>query len=123
MECGKSASNLCLSQEQVKAADAIYDDFEIDGQVTHGTPFGAELPGSPLGWNTWYTGGFKSGEDLEYHEGADAGTFQAPAVPDGTWAFSTGIPRYVLYNDANWTYAGYIRLRSKGGARGVNTQC
>ena len=107
LSCGETRSDECLSQEQVAAADAIYSDFEIGGQVIPGTPFGAELPGTPVGWELWYTGGFEPGENLDYHEGADSGEFQAPPSPNGTWAFSMGIFRYFLYNDPNWNYVGY----------------
>ncbi len=107
LACGKIVSETCLSPKQVEVAQAIYGDFEIDGKVIHGTPFGAELPGMPHGWELWYTGGYEPGEDLDYHEGADSGAFSAPAVPNGTWAFSTGIFRYFLYNDPDWSYVGY----------------
>lgn len=107
LSCGGTRSDECLSQEQVAAAEAIYSDFEVGGQVIPGTPLGAELSGTPVGWELWYTGGFKPGENLDYHEGADSGEFQAPVTPNGTWAFSTGIFRYFLYNDPNWSYVGY----------------
>jgi len=79
----------------------------FDGQVIPGTPFGAELPGWPVGWELWHTGGYEPGEELDYHEGADSDAFSAPAVPHGAWAFSTGILRFFLYNDSDWSYAGY----------------
>ena len=107
LACGDSASNICLSAEQVEAAEAIYVDFEIGGQVIPGAPFGAELPGIPVGWELWYTGGYEPGEDLDYHEGADSDEFQAPTTPNGTWAFANGILRYFLYNDPDWSYVGY----------------
>ena len=107
LACGDTTSNMCLSPEQVDAAEAIYDDFEIDGQVIPGTPVGAELPGLPVGWELWLTGGYESGEDLDYHEGADSDEFTAPATPNGSWAFSNGIFRFFLYNDPDWSYAGY----------------
>ena len=107
LACGKTTSDKCLSQKQVEVAQAIYGDFKIGGQVIHGTPVGAELPGIPVGWELWYTGGYKPGDGLDYHEGADSGEFRAPAAPNGTWAFSTGIFRYFLYNDPDWSYVGY----------------
>ncbi len=107
LECGKTTSDKCLSQKQVEVAQAIYGDFKIGGQVIHGTPLGAELPGTPVGWELWYTGGHKPGDDLDFHEGADSGEFRTPAVPNGTWAFATGIFRYFLYNDPDWSYVGY----------------
>jgi len=67
LTCDGEVSNMCLSPEQVAAAEAIYGDFEIDGQVIPGTPFGAELPGWPVGWELWHTGGYEPGEELDYH--------------------------------------------------------
>jgi feruloyl esterase len=107
LACGDTTSNMCLTPEQVAAAEAIYGDFEIDGQVIPGTPVGAELPGWPVGWELWFTGGYEPGEDLDYHEGADSDEFSAPAIPNGAWGFSTGIFRFFLYNDPDWSYAGY----------------
>jgi feruloyl esterase len=106
LACEQGASRNCLSPEQVEAAQAIYGDFEVDGQVMHGTPVGAELPGNPVGLERWYTGGYKPGKDLDFHEGIDDQT-PAPPVPNGTWAFATGIFRYFLYNDPDWSYDGY----------------
>jgi len=107
LACGDTTSNMCLSPEQVEVAEAIYGDFEIDGQVIPGTPVGAELPGWPVGWELWFTGGYEPGEDLDYHEGADSDEFSAPAIPNGAWGFSTGILRFFLYNDPDWSYSGY----------------
>jgi len=107
LACDGEASSTCLSPEQVGAAEAIYADFEIDGQVIPGTPFGAELPGWPVGWELWHTGGYEPGEELDYHEGADSDEFTAPATPNASWAFSNGIFRFFLYNDPDWSYAGY----------------
>lgn len=107
LACSEQSSNECLLPEQVAAAEAIYDTFEIDGKTLHGTPVGAELPGSPLGWNLWVTGGYNPDTGLEYHEGSDSGEFRAPAVPNGSWAFATGILRYFVHNDPDWSYAGY----------------
>jgi len=107
LSCSEAKTSKCLSEQQLAAAEAIYEDFEIGGQVIRGTPVGAEWPGTPLGWELWYTGGYESGDDLNYHEGTDSGEFMAPAVPNGTWAFSTGIFRYFLYNDPDWNYVGY----------------
>ena len=107
LACSDAKTSKCLSEQQLAAAEAIYGDFEIGGQVIRGTPVGAEWPGSPLGWELWYTGGYEPGDDFDYHEGADGGEFLTPAAPNGTWAFSIGIFRYFLYNDPDWNYAGY----------------
>jgi len=107
LACGETTSDNCLTPEQVEVVKAIYGDFEVGGQVIHGTPVGAELPGTPIGWELWHTGGYKPGEVIEFHEGVDSDEFPAPAAPNGAWAFSTGIFRYFLYNDPDWNYAGY----------------
>ena len=107
LACSKKVSNRCLSPEQVAAAKAIYDTFEIDGKSLHGTPVGSELPGSPAGWNLWMTGGYNPNASVSYHEGSDDGSFKAPPVPNGSWAFATGVMRYFVYNDPNWSYVGY----------------
>jgi feruloyl esterase len=107
LACETTGSKACLSPHQVEVAEAIYGDFEIGGQVVPGTPYGAELPGTPIGWELWYTGSYEPGDDLDYHEGADSGEFPPPPAPNGTWAFSTGIFRYFLYNDPDWSYNGY----------------
>jgi len=84
LACEGPTSSACLSPEQVKVAEAIYGNFEIDGQVIPGTPVGAELPGWPVGWELWHTGGYKAGEEFDYHEGADADAFSAPAIPSAS---------------------------------------
>lgn len=106
LACEQGSTGNCLSPEQIAAAQAIYGDLEVGGQILRGTPFGAELPGKPLGWERWYTGGYTPGKNLEFHEGIDDQT-PAPPTPNGTWAFATGIFRYFLYNNPDWTYAGY----------------
>ena len=44
---------------------------------------------------------------LDFHEGADDGVFPAPPVPNGSWAFATGIMRYFVYDDPDWSYVDY----------------
>lgn len=107
LACETTTTNACLSPEQVEVAEAIYGDFEIGGRVIPGTPVGAEMPGNPLGWEQWYTGGYEPDEELDYHEGADSGEFLSPRVPNATWAFASGVMRYFLYNDPDWSYSGY----------------
>ena len=122
LACGQATSSDCLSQEQVKVAKAIYADFEVGGQIMHGTPLGAELPGTPIGWELWHTGGYKPGEVLDFHEGADSGAYPEPVAPNGAWAFATGIFKYFLYNDADWSYAGYdFKYFSEKAARVART--
>jgi len=107
LACGETTSDNCLTPEQIEAVKAIYGDFKIGDQVIHGTPVGAELPGTPIGWELWITGGYEPGEDMDFHEGADSDEFPDPPSPNGQWAFATGIFRYFLYNDPDWNYAGY----------------
>ena len=107
LACESIDADGCLSPEQVAAATAIYNDFEIDGQVIPGTPVGAELPGTPIGWELWRTGGYTLGEDIDFHPGEESDGFPAPPTPNGTWGFSTGIFRYFLYNDPDWSYVDY----------------
>ncbi|MDJ0993115.1 MAG: tannase/feruloyl esterase family alpha/beta hydrolase [Dinoroseobacter sp.] len=107
LACTEQSSNECLSADQVAAAKAIHDTFKIDGQTLHGTPVGAELPGSPLGWTLWTTGGYNPDAGLKYHEGSDTGEFQPPPAPNGSWAFANGILRYFIQNDPDWSYVGY----------------
>jgi len=107
LACSALDSKSCLSPEQVDTAKAIYSEYTIDGQVIPGTPVGAELAGTPIGWELWYTGGYQPGDGLEYHEGTDSGQYQAPIVPNGTWAFATSIFKYLIYHDSDWSYLGY----------------
>jgi len=107
LECGAEASNQCLSSDQVTAAIAIYSTLEFGGTTWPGTPFGAELPGNPLGWERWITGGFVPDEGMEFHPGAESGGFDAPEAPNARWAFATEMMKNFFYADPNWTYEDY----------------
>ena len=64
LACDAGSSEQCLTPEQVAVAQAIYADVEIGGKMTRGAPFGSEMPGSPLGWSRWITGGYNPGDTL-----------------------------------------------------------
>lgn len=107
LACENGASTSCLSDAQIAAAEAIYSDFEIDGQVFHGAPVGGEWPEYPRGWQQWYTGGYAPGEEVEgFHEGAES-DYPMPPMPNGKWGFATGIMKYFIHNDPDWSYEGY----------------
>ena len=107
LECGTEKSNQCLSKVQVAAAEAIYSTLDFGGTEWPGTPYGAELPGNPLGWDRWVTGGFVPDEDMEFHPGAESGGFEAPETPNARWAFATEMMKYFFYADPDWTYENY----------------
>jgi feruloyl esterase len=108
LACGTAPANACLSPDQVAAAEAIYGDLDIAGRVVRGRPVGGELPGYPFGWDLWLTGGYDPDEEeVEFHEGADSEEFPAPKVANATWGFAMGVMGSFLYNDPDWTYAGY----------------
>lgn len=107
LACDMGSDDQCLTPEQVATAQAIYGDFEIGGKMSRGTPVGSELPGNPLGWDRWITGGFNPKEALDFHPGADAEGFEEPVTPNARWAFATGLMRYFIFSDPNWSYEGY----------------
>ena len=107
LACGAESSDRCLTPEQIRVAQAIYGDFEIDGKMSRGTPAGSELPGNPLGWDRWITGGYSPDDALDFHPGADAEGFEDPVTPNARWAFATGLMRYFIFSDPNWSYQGY----------------
>ena len=107
LACDAGSDDECLTPEQVAAASAIYGDVEIGGKMSRGAPLGAELPGSPLGWDRWITGGYDPGDALEFHPGAEAGGFEDPVVPNARWGFAVGLMRYFIFGDPDWSYAGY----------------
>ncbi len=107
LACDAGSGDQCLTPEQVAAAQAIYGDFDIGGKMSRGTPLGSELPGNPLGWDRWITGGYNPGDSMEFHPGAEAEGFADPVSPNARWAFGTGLMRYFVFSDPDWSYAGY----------------
>ena len=110
LQCGKSDSNRCLSAEQVRVAEDLYREVEFGGTSWPGMPMGVELPGNPLGWSMWTTGGYMEGAELDFHPGEgdeDTGLYEAPPIPNATWGFSTQLMKNFFYSDPDWTYEGY----------------
>jgi len=107
LACDTGSSNHCLTPEQVAAAQAIYGDFEIGGKLSRGAPLGSELPGSPLGWDRWITGGYEPGDAVEFHPGVESEDFEVLVVPNARWAFAMGMMRNFVFGDPDWSYAGY----------------
>jgi feruloyl esterase len=109
LACDAGASDECLTPEQVAVAQAIYADVEIGGKMTRGTPLGSELPGNPLGWVRWITGGYSPENDLEFHPGGDndEDVFEDPVTPNARWAFAIGMTRYFIFSDPEWSYEDY----------------
>jgi feruloyl esterase len=68
---------------------------------------GAELPGNPLGWLIWITGGYVEGADIDFHPGAEDSAFEEPPIPNARWGFATQLMKYFFYGDPDWTYEGY----------------
>ncbi|CUH49644.1 Tannase and feruloyl esterase [Ruegeria atlantica] len=107
LTCGESETNQCLSPEQVAAAKAIHGEAEFGGVSWPGTPMGVELPGNPLGWLVWISGGYVEGGEIDFHPGSEQSAFEEPPIPNATWGFATQMMKYFFYNDPEWTYEGY----------------
>ena len=82
LQCGDGQTNQCLSEEQVRVAADLYREVEFGGTSWPGMPMGVELPGNPLGWSMWNTGGYVEGADLDFHPGDDNTEEVFPAPPD-----------------------------------------
>jgi feruloyl esterase len=107
LACEAGSSDQCLTPEQVAVAQDIYADVEIGGKMTRGAPLGSEMPGSPLGWSRWITGGYNPENDLDFHPGAETDDFADPVVPNARWALAMGIARNFIFSDPEWSYEGY----------------
>ncbi len=107
LTCGEGETNQCLSPEQVAAAKAIHGEAEFGGISWPGTPMGVELPGNPLGWLIWISGGYVEGAEMDFHPGSEQSAFEEPPIPNATWGFATQMMKYFFYNDPDWTYEGY----------------
>jgi len=108
LACNGAKAETCLSEQEVSAARAIYDDLYINGErVWPGFPVGAEL--DPTGWRLWFTGGLDlTTDDIEFQEGARASSdFPEPVTPTAHFAFGNGVMKYLIYNDPDWSYVGY----------------
>lgn len=108
LQCGEGGSNQCLTEDQVRVAEDLFREVEFGGTSWPGMPMGAELPGNPLGWSMWTTGGFVEGNDLDFHPGESNGdAFEMPPIPNATWGFATQMMKYFFYSDPEWSYEGY----------------
>ncbi|CTQ61138.1 DUF6351 family protein [Roseibium album] len=107
LECGTEGTNQCLTKEQVAVAEAVYGSLSYGNSEWPGVPYGAELPGNPLGWERWITGGFIPKEQVDFHPGLEDEVFEAPPVPNARWGFATGLMKYFFYSDPDWTYKDY----------------
>jgi feruloyl esterase len=82
----------CVTGKQLEAIRTIYEGPRIDGEQLHpGFPFGGESDAQ--GWDLWIT------------------RAEPPALPPGVpnlhYAFGTGLLKYFVHNDPDWTYADY----------------
>ena len=105
-EPGKSAD--CLTDQQVAAAEAVYDGPSDDqGQIFPGFPLGGET--SSGGWSRWLTGGLKYKVDEDEFQGGVevSDEFETPVLPSTHYGFGMGIMKYFIYNDPGWTYVDY----------------
>ncbi|REJ83883.1 MAG: tannase/feruloyl esterase family alpha/beta hydrolase [Acidobacteria bacterium] len=105
LACGEATSEGCLSAEQIGAIETIYGGPRTaTGESLHvGFPFGAEDTDAN-GWGSWLSGR------------ADAA---GPGIPSAAYAFGTGLARYFVHHDADWSYEGYDLARWPEDARAV----
>jgi feruloyl esterase len=105
--CKSEKTDSCLTEEQVRAAKAIYDGPKYkQGKLFYGFPFGGETEIG--GWLRWLTGGLKFQSDLdEFQGGVDVGDYPAPTTHNAHYSFGNGIMKYMIYHDPDWNYAAY----------------
>lgn len=106
--CEGEKTDGCLSEEQLAAIRVVYDGprDSQDRPLYFGFPFGGET--SVGGWSRWLTGGLKYLSNLdEFQGGANTGAFETPIEPNAYFGFGNGIMRYFVYNDPDWSYAGF----------------
>jgi len=79
----------CVTARQLAAIRVVYRGPMVDGRVVYpGYPFGGE--GEPAGWGQWLGGG----------QGL-------PGMPSLHFGFGTGIYKYIVFDDPDWSYATY----------------
>jgi feruloyl esterase len=106
--CKGEKTDSCLSKEQLAAVKVVYDGPKDSkgNALFYGFPFGGET--APGGWSRWLTGGLKYQVDMdEFQGGVDVGDFEAPVSPSAFYGFGTGIMKYFVYNDPDWSYKNY----------------
>ncbi len=90
--CTEGQTAGCVTRRQLAAIQAVYADAAIGGQrIYPGPPFGGENDAG--GWDVWMT--------------APAGGAVQPGVPNLHFAFGLQFARYFVFEDPDWTYAGY----------------
>jgi feruloyl esterase len=105
LACEASNTQGCLTEDQVRAAQAIYEGpKDSHGSLFPGYPFGGER--APAGWSRWLTGGLKYAAGGEFQEGVEA-EFAAPILPSTAFGFGPDLMKYLVYNDPDWNYAEY----------------
>lgn len=105
LACDGNTSTGCLTELELKAAGAIYDDLYLDGQLAFpGYPPGAEL--FPGGWTRWLTGGEKAQESFQAGIEIPADV-PAPVAPSAHFAFGNGVMKYLVFHDPDWDYSTY----------------
>ncbi len=76
-----------FTDEQRAAVQAVHDGVRgVEGSIYPGFPIGAE--GGPAGWYRWLTG-------------------PVPGMVNLSYAFSTNIFKYFVFNDPDWDYSTY----------------
>jgi feruloyl esterase len=106
--CTRRQTEGCLSDEQLRAAKAIYDGpQDSEGNpLFPGFPFGGEQ--SPGGWSRWLTGGGeRAPTGRQFHPGALTTDYPTPVVPSVHFGFGQGVMKYFIYQDPSWSYVGY----------------
>jgi feruloyl esterase len=105
LACQGGNTERCLTREQVRAAQVIYDGpKDKHGSLYPGYPFGGER--SPAGWSRWLTGGLKYKPTGEFQAGVKA-EHAAPNSPSTAFSFGADFMKYFVYNDPDWNYAEY----------------
>jgi len=105
LACEEDNTQGCLTGEQVRAAQVIYDGPKDKyGSLSPGYPFGGER--DPSGWSRWLTGGLKYGAQGIFQEGVESEN-AAPSIPSTGFAFGPGFMKFLVYNDPDWNYAEY----------------
>ena len=105
LTCEGGDTEACLTEEQVRAAQAIYEGpKDNQGSLWPGYPFGGER--SPQGWSRWLTGGLKFAPPGIFQEGVETEQ-AAPILPSTAFAFGPHTMKYIVYNDPDWNYAEY----------------
>lgn len=93
LACDEGQSDGCLTAQKLAVVEAIYEGPRTaSGEQLHvGFPFGAEDV-EANGWGSWLVG---------RENGAGRG------VPNAAFGFGTGLAKYFVYQQPEWSYEGY----------------